>query len=78
MRVSSLFVVCVASVLVATTLARPEPPSPYAAYHGLPQQQSQRALPLNGEFELSSEGYVSKYQPLMISINLLTFIKNIS
>ncbi|KAH8306113.1 hypothetical protein KR018_001701 [Drosophila ironensis] len=46
MRVSSLFVVCVAS-LVATTLARPEPPSPYAAYHGLPQQQSQRALPLN-------------------------------
>ncbi|KAH8332396.1 hypothetical protein KR074_002618 [Drosophila pseudoananassae] len=47
MRVSSLFVVCVASVLVATTLARPEPPSPYAAYHGLPQQQSQRALPLN-------------------------------
>ncbi|XP_017003965.2 titin [Drosophila takahashii] len=45
MRVSSLFVVCVAS-LVATTLARPEPPSPYA-YHGLPQQQSQRALPLN-------------------------------
>ncbi|XP_016950870.1 uncharacterized protein LOC108025116 [Drosophila biarmipes] len=45
MRVSSLFVVCVAS-LVATTLGRPEPPSPYS-YHGLPQQQSQRALPLN-------------------------------
>ncbi|XP_017082834.2 extensin [Drosophila eugracilis] len=47
MRVSSLFVVCVAS-LVATSLARPEPPSPYA-YHGLPQQQSQRALPLNAQ-----------------------------
>ncbi|KAH8383582.1 hypothetical protein KR009_009359 [Drosophila setifemur] len=45
MRVSSLFVVCVAS-LACSTLARPEPPSPYA-YHGLPQQQSQRALPLN-------------------------------
>ncbi|XP_020811813.1 fibrous sheath CABYR-binding protein [Drosophila serrata] len=45
MRVSSLFAVCVAS-LVASSLARPEPPSPYA-YHGLPQQQSQRALPLN-------------------------------
>ncbi|XP_017036811.1 uncharacterized protein TwdlC [Drosophila kikkawai] len=45
MRVFSLFAVCVAS-LVATSLARPEPPSPYA-YHGLPQQQSQRALPLN-------------------------------
>ncbi|EDW45175.1 extensin [Drosophila sechellia] len=45
MRVSSLFVVFVAS-LVATTLGRPEPPSPYS-YHGLPQQQSQRALPLN-------------------------------
>ncbi|SPP80535.1 extensin [Drosophila guanche] len=45
MRVSSLFVVCVAT-LVAGAAARPEPPSPYA-YHGLPQQQSQRALPLN-------------------------------
>ncbi|XP_068157555.1 bromodomain-containing protein 4 [Drosophila tropicalis] len=45
MQVSSLFVVCVASLVVAAT-GRPEPPSPYA-YHGLPQQQSQRALPLN-------------------------------
>ncbi|KAH8417463.1 hypothetical protein KR222_000495 [Zaprionus bogoriensis] len=43
MRPFSLFVACVA-LLGAGALARPEPPSPY---YGLPQQQSQRALPLN-------------------------------
>ncbi|EDW14505.1 proline-rich extensin-like protein EPR1 [Drosophila mojavensis] len=42
MRAFSLFVGCVA--LLGAVQARPEPPSPY---YGLPQQQSQRALPLN-------------------------------
>ncbi|XP_030371118.1 early nodulin-75 [Scaptodrosophila lebanonensis] len=44
MSISSLLIVCVAS-LVAASSARPE--APYV-YHGLPQQQSQRALPLSG------------------------------
>ncbi|XP_030573914.1 extensin [Drosophila novamexicana] len=42
MRAFSLLVGCVA--LLGAVQARPEPPSPY---YGLPQQQSQRALPLN-------------------------------
>lgn len=46
MRLSSLLVASVA-LLGAAVSAHPEPPSPY---YGLPQQQSQRALPpLNGE-----------------------------